>query len=967
MFTLGTIVIQTIIDLIAWAWDGGGEGGGIKGALSELLGNIVAWLSEHLNPINLFGGLLGTISGFFGKIGEYMSQGLANGLNTGASVQTANNGVQTLCNKVKDFFRNAFGINSPSTWMRELGQWFAPGLINGLNGTASITKLNAGTKVFGENVKSGLSGTFDGLNSWMFSKGSDAASSFYNGLGAAKNVRTGSKDDWFDEWYEKEISKYRNVTPNTVADDAAEDILGTLFGSGDTSPAGSGGTTTGKKKGSSGTKKTLAQQIEEKYKPKLEANKTAREVLDSEYELWQTENQYSADEDTLLAKKMENAAAEIANQTDRVAIAQAKYDEMLKRWGADKTETKEAYASLLSEKTSLAKLQADQYTGLFEDIMKRYDTDLGTLEKEYNLWTSQNSNTASKLDKIDRETEYQKDELELKQKKEAKAKEQWETLRKEYGESDLRTKEAWNDYLDAQTESLQLQNDIAKQGLNKLDAQLSIIKDEQSRMQSRMDLLSSIYSDGSLADRADAYKQAVEEYGENSAEARKAKYQGITTSILGTVSALQNMNAELQKTAELQDILKKGYTLDADGNRVDLSDDERKGYEDQLLSSRSALIGFAGSLADAMNLDDTGKKLVVKLANAIQKNWVPISNAFTEVWKKASEAMGEEMSGTLERVFGAAFSEEGMEIGTEFLSAITSAMQGDYAGALVSAATAIIDLMSTEMGQQLLQETGTLMMGFVSKLQNGAGQVQNALTGSGGLLTMLSQLGTAGGGAAITIGGIGEALGGLGASILAVLPELLIVVGIIAAIAALIGGIAWFISSRKKEKATGAKDVGSEIDKGISDGVKEDAPIVDDAVSDMTENAMDIAKGSLGTISKVMGDDYEYTPQIVPVVDLTNVLEGADEIDNAFAATRSLSLDGDVSRNLANKIDAEVQLQNGLKSAGNEDTLRAINALAGHMDGVAESIKGMSVTINGRKAIGYIDDRMGRLTAAKVK
>ena len=415
LFTLGTVVIQTIINLIAWAWDGGGEGGGIKGALSELLGNIVAWLSEHLNPINMFGGLLGTISGFFGKIGEYMSQGLANGLNTGASVQIANNGVQTLCNKVKDFFRNAFGINSPSTWMRKLGQWFAPGLINGLNGTASIAKLNAGTKVFGENVKSGLSGTFDGLNSWMFNKGSDAASSFYNGLGAAKNIRTGSKDDWFDEWYEKEISKYRNVTPNTVADDAAEDILGTLFGSGDTSPTGSGGTTTGKTKKSSGsgTKKTVAQQIEEKYKPKLEANKAAREALDSEYELWQTENQYSADEDTLLAKKMENAAAEIANQTDRVAIAQAKYDEMLKRWGADKTETKEAYASLLSEKTSLAKLQADQYTGLFEDITKRYDTDLGTLEKEYNLWTAQNSNTASKLDKIDRETEYQKNELEL--------------------------------------------------------------------------------------------------------------------------------------------------------------------------------------------------------------------------------------------------------------------------------------------------------------------------------------------------------------------------------------------------------------------------------------------------------------------------------------------------------------------------------------------------------------------------
>ena len=983
LLTLCKVLIQTVIDLIGWAWSGeGGEGNGIEGALEELWSQFVEWLGEkkdeageligkQLNPANWFtvkGGLLGSLLDSadtaadereMTEYGTYMAEGLANGLTGPESTNVVTGGIATLCSTVETFFRNFWGIHSPSTRMADLSEYIPEGFKEGLTGTD-------GTAAIGD----GISGMLDSAGSWLdklfpglLNKAKNYGSQFQNALlsGSEYQGMPG-----FDEWYEKEISAYRVKRPGGKTGLTAEDLDAYIKKDPD-DDGNKKPTTTGKKKGSSGTKKTVAQQIEEKYKPKLEANKAAREALDSEYELWQTENQYSADEDTLLAKKMENAAAEIANQTERVAIAQAKYDEMLKRWGADKTETKEAYASLLSEKTSLAKLQADQYTGLFEDITKRYDTDLGTLEKEYNLWTAQNSNTASKLDKIDRETEYQKDELELKQKKEAKAKEQWETLRKEYGESDLRTKEAWNDYLDAQTESLQLQNDIAKQSLNKLDAQLSIIKDEQSRMQSRMDLLTSVYDDGSIADRAEAYKQAVEEYGENSAEARKAKYQGITTSILGTVSALQNMNAELQKTAELQDILKKGYTLDADGNRVDLSDDERKGYEDQLLSARSSMVSFAGALADAMNLDDSGKKLVVKLANAIQKNWVPISNAFTEVWKKASEAMGEEMSGTLERVFGAAFSEEGMEIGTEFLSAITSAMQGDYAGALVSAATAIIDLMSTEMGQQLLQETGTLMMGFVSKLQNGAGQVQNALTGSGGLLTMLSQLGTAGGGAVITIGGIGKALGGLGASILAVLPELLIVVGIIAAIAALIGGIAWFISSRKKEKATGAKDVGSEIDKGISDGVKEDAPIVDDAVSDMTENAMDIAKGALGTISKVMGDDYEYTPQIVPVVDLTNVLEGADEIDNAFAATRSLSLDGDVSRNLANKIDAEVQLQNGLKSAGNEDTLRAINALAGHMDGVAESIKGMSVTINGRKAIGYIDDRMGRLTAAKVK
>ena len=1054
LLTLCKVLIQTVIDLIGWAWDGNGEGGGIKAALDDLWEQLKAWIDEKgsemsklVNPLDptswvdtftakdrAFGAILNGITdpflapfgtslddlgnqlenkmqgvgenlsqGFANgieananvsddasadmgqqavdaaaeaagvaspswktfEIGGYMAQGLANGLAAPESLGAVTSAASALSNAVETNFRNFWGIHSPSARMADLSEYIPEGFKEGLTGTD-------GTVAIGD----GISGMLDSAGSWLdklfpglLNKAKNYGSQFQNALlsGSEYQGMPG-----FDEWYEKEISGYRVKQPGGKTGLTAEDLDADIKKDPKDAknPTGSGGKT--KKSSGSGTKKTVAQQIEEKYKPKLEANKAAREALDSEYELWQTENQYSADEDTLLAKKMENAAAEIANQTDRVAIAQAKYDEMLKRWGADKTETKEAYASLLSEKTSLAKLQADQYTGLFEDITKRYDTDLGTLEKEYILWTAQNSNTASKLDKIDRETEYQKDELELKQKKEAKAKEQWETLRKEYGESDLRTKEAWNDYLDAQTESLQLQNDIAKQSLNKLDAQLSIIKDEQSRMQSRMDLLTSIYGDGSLKDREDAYKQAVEQYGENSAEARKAKYQGITTSILGTVEALQNMNAELEKTRLIQQQLADGKDLN--GNL--LSKDDVNDLKDQLLSSRSSMVSFAGALADAMGLEDSAKSAVVKLANAIQKNWVPISNACSEVWTKVSGAMGEEMTNTLSTVFKAAFSEEGMEIGTEFVSAIASAMQGDYAGAIISAATGLIDLLFTDTGKQLTGGAGDMLLKLFSGIQNGdlAGKLANIGTAAAnvgnslsGLLPMLGQLGTTGAGAGMAVGGIGEALGGLGASILAVLPELLIVVGIIAAIAALIGGIAWFTSSRKKEKATGAKDVGSEIDKGISDGVKEDAPIVDDAVSDMTENAMDIAKGTLGTISKVMGDDYEYTPQIVPVVDLTNVLEGADEIDNAFAATKSLSLDGDVSRNLADKIDAEVQLQNGLKSAGNEDTLRAINALAGHMDGVADSIKGMSVTINGRKAIGYIDDRMGRLTAAKVK
>lgn len=992
LLTLCKVLIQTVIDLIGWAWSGeGGEGNGIQGALEELWGQFVEWLGEkkdeageligrQLNPANWFtikGGLLGALFDGADKAaneremteyGTYMAEGLANGLTGPESTNAVTGGIAALCGTVETFFRNFWGIHSPSTVMAALAEYIPEGFKEGLTGTD-------GTAAIGD----GIGGMLDSAGSWLdklfpglLNKAKDYGSQIQNAL-------TGGSEyqgmPGFDEWYEKEISAYRVKQPGGKSGGLTLDDL--VDAAQEDDPTGSGGGSGTGKTGKTGTKKTVAQQIEEKYKTQLEANKALREAMDSEYELWQTENQYSADEDTLLSKKMENAAAEIANQTDRVAIAQAKYDEMYKRWGADKTETKEAYADLLSEKTSLAKLKAEQYTNLFEDITKRYDTDLDTLEKEYALWTAKNDNTASKLDKIDRETEYQKAELEVKQKKEAKAKEQWDTLRQQYGESDLRTKEAWNVYLDAQTESLELQNEIAKQALNKLDAQLDIISDAQSRMQNRMDLLTSIYGDGSLKDREEAYKQAVEQYGENSAEARKAKYQGITTSILGTVEALQNMNAELQKTYELQQKLAEDKLKD-ENDPSKMSPDERKKYEDQLLSSRSSMVSFAGALADAMGLEDNAKNAVVRFANAIQKNWVPISDACSEVWKKVSGAMGEEMSNTLSTVFKAAFSEEGQEIGTEFISAIASAMQGDYASAIISAATGIIDLLFTDTGKELTKGAGDMLLNLIGGFQNGdfaaklanignaANNVGSAVTG---LIPALGQLGVTGAGAEAAVGGIGSAMSGLGGAIMAAMPELLLVVGILAAIVAVIGGIAWFINKRKNQnrETSVSKDIGSEIDKGISDGVKEDAPIIDDAVDEVTQDATEIAKGALSAIGRVMDSDYEYTPQITPVVDLTNVLEGAEEIDNTFAATKSLSLDGDVSRNLANQIDAEVQLQNGLKNAGNEDTLNAIGGLADHMDGVADAIRGMKLTMDGRRTVGWIDDRMGRMAAAKVK
>lgn len=724
----------------------------------------------------------------------------------------------------------------------------------------------------------------------------------------------------------------------------------------DNNSGSSGGTGTTAKSTTSKTKKTLAQQITEKYKTRLEANKALREAMDSEYELWQTENQYSADADTLLAKKTENAAAEIANQTDRVAIAQAKYDELYSKWGKDKAETRQAYADLLSEKTSLAKLKAEQYTNLFEDVAKRYDTNLSTLEKEYSLWTAENDKTAAKTDKLNRETEYMTAELDIKQKKLANAQEQYDTLKAQYGEQDLRTLEAYNDLLDAQTEAAQLQADIANQELELIEAQIDAISSAQSRMQSRMDILSTAYDDGSLSERESAYEQAVEQYGKDSEEARKARFQGTTSAILSTVTALKNLNFQMQQTNKLQAELAK----------LTPGTETYDSKQSEILSSKSSFIGFASNLADALNMEDTGKRAMLIFANSIQDHWGEVSKAFQTVMTKVSAGMSEGMKQTFSDAFGWMSSDEGIQMETEFISAISSALQGDWGGAVASAFAFGMDLAFSDAGKSAREWVAKLFAeDILPGIQNGSGQLTEVIGQAMGEIGKMAQ---GSGGVVETLGSIGTVLSNVGGVLMSFLSEFWWVFLIVGAIAAVIGGIAWYANKKKQSQGSGIYDVGKDLNKDFADGVEDGFDDVDDAVTDMTENAVDIARGALSTIDRVMGDDYEYTPQITPVVDLSNVIESADEATGAFeATTKAMTLDDDVSRKMAAQIEAQAEIQNGLKASANNETLSAINALGAHMDSVAQSIKGMSVNINGRKTIGYIDSEMGRRVAAKVR
>ena len=56
-----------------------------------------------------------------------------------------------------------------------------------------------------------------------------------------------------------------------------------------------------------------------------------------------------------------------------------------------------------------------------------------------------------------------------------------------------------------------------------------------------------------------------------------------------------------------------------------------------------------------------------------------------------------------------------------------------------------------------------------------------------------------------------------------------------------------------------------------------------------------------------------------------------------------------------------------MKAQSNADLLNAVNALGGRMDGVADSIHGMSVVVDGKTTIGWIDAGLGARAARRAR
>ena len=1000
--------------------------------------------------------------------GKYVAQGYAKAFDED---ETAGDAIQSFGTKLLYTFRRLFDIASPSKVTEQDGEYVAEGYALGIqNGTPGVeaaastmansaaNAINTGAPIAkeagkgiseaaaegisegAENANTAATDMAEGINNALLDSGL-LENAYHFGVLIPQQIQAGMeaatkymqlKDNpLVDQDALKEDTRNQILLGGkgkTSAGDALSDVLGGAgdaitgfwdsLGLGDTGLVSdaakkavedykdaisgvTGSSSSGS--GSSKKEKTPAEKVEEKYKEQLEANKTLQDIADSEYELWMTEHQNGADTDAILAKKLEYVSTEIANQTSRVEIAQAKYDDMVKAVGADAQEAKEAYADLLSEKNSLAKLQAERYEDLYSEIETRLSTESDRISKEYDLWTESNPG-ATDVEKTNKKVENITNQLSNSAEEVALGEKKYQELLEAYGESDLRVMEAKNDLLEAQLDYQKKNNELWEAQLEEFDNMMNVIDRESQYFQSRTDMLAKIYDDGDLSSRSEDYINAVETYGKNSSEAMRAKYQGSANGVLSVGVALRNMADQLRRTNVYQE---RYNALVAEGSNA--TEEEIYQAQQNLLSSQSAFLGFAEDLAEGFDMDEEAKSITLRLAYALSNNWDTIYGGFKSIWDKVSEK-SPELTANLEKVFGTAFSDEGVEIATSLVSTVTSALSGDYGGALVSGLNTTLAFLGSSMGQNLISglsnvlSTGLTDIGAMVSSAFSGGIIGEIGAGVSGLVGSLG----AGGGLAGIAGSIGTALSGVAAMI----PELLPIIAIIAAIGGaitllignwdeigeffnnlvqgfidvgknivngfiegiksawnaftdfiggLFGGVVDFVKGifGINSPSTEFIKIGSYIDEGFAKGIRDGASAVSSSMDDMTSSAMDSALRVSEMMHDTLANTDGFATEITPVVDFSTPKDTSNWYSSSVAGYGKDDAWGSRSSALASEVTVQKN-QNGKEPVDSTraDVVAAIDALSGRVVAMGQSIENMQIVLDSKKLVGGISGQM---------
>lgn len=715
------------------------------------------------------------------QIGQYVTLGLAQGIADPSALAQAKANMLHAATSIRNVFTTFWGIHSPSDVAASDAENILEGAILGIGDKTKQDELRNSAYNAALAVKDGMTTALDeatiavqnsmvGLYNAMKMDSLHLGNPVYqHGLKGAQNAAKQAAQDTVPIPSNSGIKKPGNKTPSTVEEikNAVDSTWGKMNPFGaltdyyqnavDDALDGAGGGTTKSKASKAG--KSLADTLASAFSDKLKANKTEMSNATGEYALWEVTGGDTATVEELITKKTESLTREIELQTKRVAIAKEQYDTLLAKVGANNSKTKDAYGTLLSEQKTLAELQRSKQDSILKVIQERYETDAKTAEDEYELWSALYEDSAEVTEKSNKKIDYINRKIKNQAEILLATEKDYIAIKNEFGEASQKTQAAYQQYLEAQTEQQKLINELNQAQLDAYDSKVSYLEKQEKLVTNRQNMLAKLYGDGDLAGREDAYKAAVEQYGADSVQARKAATQGTMTAIIGVGTALDSMSYSLKKVTNKQ--LKYDEAVKKFGKNSETALDALA----DLQSEQYSFVGFAENLADAFELDDSGKRMMMQLGYSISKNWRPIQEGFNSVWAQVQKS-APEMASKLSRAFGVATQDGVTEVITDLFGTITALVSGDWGGAVTGGITTVLDFMGSEFGQTMMN-LGKTMLTF-NKLAQGGGtlkvmgqvvKVTGATENLGSILgNMSGLLGSATGGTGL----LGEALGGLG-------------------------------------------------------------------------------------------------------------------------------------------------------------------------------------------------------------
>ena len=720
------------------------------------------------------------------QIGQYVTLGLAQGIADPSALAQAKANMLHAATSIRNVFTTFWGIHSPSDVAASDAENILEGAILGIGDKTKQDELRNSAYNAALAVKDGATTALDeatiavqnsmvGLYNAMKMDSLHLGNPVYqHGLKGAQNAAKQAAQDTVPIPSNSGIKKPGNKTPSTVEEikNAVDSTWGKLNPFGaltdyyqnavDDALDGAGGGTTKSKASKAG--KSLADTLASAFSDKLKANKTEMSNATGEYALWEVTGGDTATVEELITKKTESLTREIELQTKRVAIAKDQYDTLLAKVGANNSKTKDAYGTLLSEQKTLAELQRSKQDSILKVIQERYETDAKTAEDEYELWSALYEDSAEVTEKSNKKIDYINRKIKNQAEILLATEKDYIAIKNEFGEASQKTQAAYQQYLEAQTEQQKLINELNQAQLDAYDSKVSYLEKQEKLVTNRQNMLAKLYGDGDLAGREDAYKAAVEQYGADSVQARKAATQGTMTAIIGVGTALDSMSYSLKKVTNKQ--LKYDEAVKKFGKNSETALDALA----DLQSEQYNFVGFAENLADAFELDDSGKRMMMQLGYSISKNWRPIQEGFNSVWAQVQKS-APEMASKLSRAFGVATKDGVTEVITDLFGTITALVSGDWGGAVTGGITTVLDFMGTEFGRLLMSKGMNALLGLpkaFSALAQGGGtlkvmgqvvKVTGVTENLGSILgNMSGLLGSATGGTGL----LGEALGGLG-------------------------------------------------------------------------------------------------------------------------------------------------------------------------------------------------------------